>query len=73
MLTEKQDKEIFREVFNFYCRHKHNGSDREKWLVCAEELKALCDKYKGIKLLEVLIQGVYTQLVEDNERGEADE
>ena len=35
-----------------------------------EEVKQLCDKYKGVKLLEVLIQGVYAQLVEDCERSE---
>lgn len=70
MLTEKQDKEIFRDVYEFYRKHKHNGSDRDKWLECAEEVKQLCDKYKGVKLLEVLIQGIYAQLVDDCERSE---
>ena len=70
MLTEKQDKEIFRDVYDFYRKQKHNGSDREKWLECAEEVKQLCDKYKGVKLLKVLIQGIYAQLVEDCVRSE---
>lgn len=68
MLTEKQDREIFRAVFNFYCKHKNNGSDRDKWLICAEEVNALFEKYKGIKLAEALIKGVYAQMIDDNER-----
>lgn len=65
-MTENQEKAIFRDVYNFYCKHKNNGCDRKKWILCADEVKYLCEKYKGVKLLEVLIQGVYAQLVEDN-------
>lgn len=65
MLTEKQDKAIFRAVFDFYCRNKKNGADREKWLRCAEEAKGLCEQYQGVQLLETLIKGVYAQLIAD--------
>lgn len=65
-MTENQEKAIFRDVYNFYCKNKNNGCNRDKWLICAGEVNRLCEKYKGTKLFEVLIQGVYAQLVEDN-------